>query len=83
MTSESAERKLQKRFKQLIADRDGIKPEEVTFEYIQRRREQDIYPKIKYRPTTNDGYDLTGLKVRSRDEIAEVERRVTEERKKR
>ncbi len=65
--------------KRRIAAKEGIAPEQVTPEYIQERREEQIYPDIRYEIGSDyGGYDTVGLKFRTRHELDEIERDVDE-----
>ena len=55
-----------------IAELDGIRPEDVTVEYIRAQREQLYYPGTRLDVGSEyGGYDTTGLEVLTRDEIDE------------
>jgi hypothetical protein len=59
----------------LIAAQEGIRPEEVTTEYIHEQREARIYPAAKpNNGTTYGGYHAGRLRVFSRAEIDQLER---------
>jgi hypothetical protein len=61
----------------LIADADGIRPDQVTEAHILKQRETKIYPRLRYNiPSEYGGYDLTGLEVNTRSELNEREARV-------
>ena len=51
----------------LIAAQDGIRPEEVTIDYIQGRREKLFYPHTRYNMDSKyGGYDSRRLKFLTR-----------------
>jgi len=57
-------------FNGLIAEKDGIQKSEVTVEYIKKQREKKFYPTTRYNIGTDyGGYDHTGLKFMTRQEI--------------
>jgi hypothetical protein len=62
---------------ELIAKQEGVRPEEVTMEYIRRQRETRFYPKARYIVTSpKGGYSTAGLRVRSRDENIALNERI-------
>ena len=66
-------------FGRLIAKRDGVKPEEVTLEYIRERRKEPWYKKIRFDIGSDyGGYEVHGLKFYTEEEMEEMERRVDE-----
>lgn len=67
----------------LISEKEGIKREEVTVEYMHQQRMNKIYPKAKFEIGSDyGGYDTTGLAVYSRDELDDIEKSVDKELKK-
>ncbi len=62
-------------FIKLIAEKDNVKPEKVTVEYIHEQREKKVYPKMRYEIGTDySGYNETGLTFLSGEEFDEIER---------
>jgi hypothetical protein len=67
------------RLKCLIAEKEGIKPEQVTVSYIREQREKRLYKTIRYNIGSEyGGYDLTGLKVFTGDELDDFEKHADE-----
>ena len=65
--------------KRLIAERDGVKPEDVTPSYIREQREKRIYPKVRYCNCSEyGGYNLNGLEVYTREELEKKDKQATE-----
>ncbi len=65
---------------ELIARREGVRPEDVTVEYIRLQRELRLYPTTRYNLSgTMGGYDPTGLLFLTRNEFDASERRVDAE----
>jgi hypothetical protein len=63
------------RIKCMIADRQGIKPEDVTTSYIREQREKQLYKTTRYDIGSEyGGYDLTGLKVFTGNELDDIEK---------
>ena len=58
-------------FSGLIAEREGISPEEVTVAYIHEQREKRIYPNIRYYSP--------GLRSFSRNELDQLQEKVDAE----
>jgi len=50
----------------LISEADGVRPEEVTVEYIRQQREKRIYPDTRFEPTD---YGLFSFTRRELDKI--------------
>lgn len=70
---------LEELFKRLIAARDGVRPEDVTGEYIRKQREDRLYPRTSYDIDSDyGGYDSSHLKVLSRRELDALESRSRE-----
>jgi hypothetical protein len=65
---------LERFLERLIAQRDGVRPEDVTEEYIRRKRAERVYPIARFEIGSNyGGYDTTGLQVLTRAEVDEAE----------
>ena len=59
----------------LIAEKEGIKPEEVTTDYILEQRRTRLYKTTRYDIGSDyGGYDLTGLKVYTGNELDDLEK---------
>jgi hypothetical protein len=68
---------LERFFQRLIAARDGVRPEDVTEEYIRKQRAAVVYPNVRFEVSSRyGGYDTTSLQVLTRSEVAAVEDRV-------
>ena len=64
----------------LIAAQDGIRPEEVTIDYIQGKREELFYPTTRYNVDSQyGGYDSRRLKFLTRNEFDSIAKQVEEE----
>ncbi len=62
--------------KQLIADKDGIKPEQVSVRYIHEQREKYLYKTKRYDIGSDyGGYELSGLTVLTGTELDEIDGR--------
>jgi len=60
----------------LIAEKEGIYSEQVSVKYIHEKREKVLYKIKRYDIcSTYGGYDLTGLKVLTGNELDEIEAR--------
>ena len=60
-------------FRQLIAAQDGVRPEDVTLDYIRSQREKRFYPSTRYDTDSRyGGYDSRRLRSLSRNELDEV-----------
>lgn len=69
---------LEKYLERLIAEKDGVRPEDVTEEYIRSERERRIYPRTRFDINSGyGGYDTRSLEVMTRDELKESDDRVT------
>ena len=62
---------LSDRFTRMIAQDEGISPEEVTTQYIHEQRKKNIYPNTRYEAPL-------GLMSFTRNELDEIERIVDE-----
>jgi len=60
----------------LIAEKDGVKPEEVTGDYIHKQREKIIYPNMRFNLGPN--YTLCGIKSFTLDQLNRIESIVSE-----
>lgn len=62
---------LNKLITELISSRMGIKPEQVTMEYIHGWRERELYPqgRFEFGTTYRGGYGGVGRKVLTADEV--------------
>ena len=62
--------------KRLIASEKGLKNyQEVTPDYIQKQRDENIYPHVRYENGCSyRGYSGDGLQFYTWDEFAEIER---------
>ena len=64
-------------FSKRIAAHDGVPVEEVTTEYIQRKRDQELYPVKKYEIGSKyGGYNTIELKFMTRNAILDLLRRI-------
>jgi hypothetical protein len=74
---------LEKYLDNLIAEKEHVRPEDITEEYIRReRRERKVYAAMRYDVDSGYGGDTTlGLEVVTRDEIDAGVRRMDEARK--
>lgn len=60
----------------LIAAQEGIDQEKITVSYIQEQREKLIYKTKRFDISSQyGGYDLTGLKVLTRQELEAIDDR--------
>jgi len=63
--------------KRIIAEQDGITPEEVTPEYIRKRQQAEWYKRLRYEIGSDyGGYETSGLKFYTQEELDEMEKRV-------
>lgn len=61
----------------LIAKTDNIREEDVTVEYIEKQRNQLIYPEVRHEIGSDyGGYDGSGLTFYTRRELDEMEESV-------
>ena len=65
-------------FRERIAELDGVKPEEVTVEYIRQQREKRIYPDARFNIYSSYVCGGIGLAHFTRNELNRVERGVDE-----
>jgi hypothetical protein len=77
-----AEDGLEKYLERLIAEREHVRPEQVTEEYIRNERARKIYPNVRYETDSGyGGYCTIGLQVLTRDEIDGAARRMDDARR--
>ena len=63
----------------LIAEEQNVKKEDVTVEFIMKRREEDIYPTMRYTSDSGyGGYLNSGLATFTGNELKEIEVLVNE-----
>jgi hypothetical protein len=63
----------------LIAMDEGVSPEEVTLEFIRKKREERIYPNERYSICTDyGGYRSGNLEVLTREELSRREKETYE-----
>jgi hypothetical protein len=71
---------LEELLQELIAVQDGIRPEDVTVDYIQHQREKRFYPSTRYDIDSKyGGYDSRRMRFLSRDEFDSISDRVDAE----
>ena len=64
-------------FDGLIAKQDGVRPEDVTLEYVRECRKQPWYKRIRFDIGGDyGGYEVHGLRFYTEEEFEEMERRV-------
>lgn len=76
---ERARKELDHFFREKIAARDGISPDDVTTDYIRTEREKKFYPRLRYDIGSNyGGYSGVGLHFSTGREIEDREQRMLE-----
>jgi len=65
--------------RQLIAERLGLRPEEITTEFMDRYLEEKVYPTVRFETgSALGGYDNSHLRVLTRTEFEEIRREADE-----
>lgn len=65
---------LERTFTNLIAENEGIKPEDITIEWIEGQRKNNLYPNARFNIGGYSGsYNLIGLFSLTRRKMDEIE----------